>query len=418
MKRGFWNKKSNLIIISVTMIAVLLALLFFLLIPFSDINNIPSSVTTNHETIEHLNKEHPLGKLVSFKLKENDVVSADLSGKISSSTLSIKVFGLPIKKVDVTIDDNLYYAVGEPVGFSLITDGVIVIGSSKVFTKTGYVDTLNKCDIKPNDVILSLCGQKINKIADISRIINEEENKGKIAEVVYKRNGEVKSGAISPQYDINSKLYKLGLWVKDGASGVGTLTYVNKNSGKFGALGHAICNGSNKEPFKATGGDMYKCTVVGINKGHKGKPGEIKGLFVQGKNILGEVDKNTNCGVFGTVNKGAIKLDEKKVYEAGGRLSARTGKAKIISNVDGLGAKEYDIEIIKTNYQNSSCEKSMVIKVVDKELLKKTGGIIQGMSGSPIIQNGKIIGAVTHVFVSDPTKGFGIYLDWMINSGN
>ena len=416
MKRGFWNKKSSLLIFSAINIVVLLILLFFMCVPFSEIKNIPTNITTSHKTIEHLNKEHPLGKLVSFKLNENDIISTDISGNINSSTLSIKVLGLPVKKVDVTIDDNLYYAIGEPVGFSLITDGVIVIGSSKVYTQNGYVDTLNKCDIKEDDVILSICGQKINKIADISRIINSEENKGKIAEILYKRNGELKTGMIYPQLDVNSKLYKLGLWVKDGASGVGTLTYVNKNSGKFGALGHAICNGSTKEPFKASGGDMYKCTVVGINKGHKGKPGEIKGLFVQGKNVLGEVSKNTNCGVFGTVNSGTIKLDDKKVFEAGGRLSARTGKAKIISNVDGLGAKEYDIEIIKTNYQNFSCEKSMVIKVTDKELLKKTGGIIQGMSGSPIIQNGKIIGAVTHVFVSDPTKGFGIYLDWMINA--
>lgn len=416
MKKGFWQKKSSFVILGLINIALILALLFFTFIPFSDIDQLPDKITTNYETIEHLNSSHPLGKLVSFKLNENDVINTDTSKGQGSSTLSVKVLGLPIKKVDVVIDDNLYYAVGDPVGFSLITDGVIVIGSSKVFTKDGYVDTLKDCDIKPDDIIISLCGQKICKIADISRIINAEENKGKIAEVVYKRNGEIKSAALTPQFDTNTNMYKLGLWVKDGASGVGTLTYVNKNSGKFGALGHAICNGTTKEPFKASGGDMYKCTVVGINKGHKGKPGEIKGLFVQGKNILGEVDKNTNCGVFGTVNKNAIRLDNNKIYEAGGRLSARTGKAKIISNVDGLGAREYDIEIVKTNYQNSSCEKSMVIKVVDKELLKKTGGIIQGMSGSPIIQNGKIIGAVTHVFVSDPTKGFGIYLDWMIKA--
>ncbi len=416
MKSGFWRKKSNLIIFSIINIVVLLIVLFFLSIPFTEINNIPLNITTNKNTISQLNKSHPLGKLVSFKLSENDVINTDSSGKPSSSTLSIRVLGVPVKKVDVTIDDNLYYALGEPVGFSLVTDGVIVIGSSKVLTKGGYEDTLLNCDIKPDDVIVSLCGEKINKIADISRIINSEANKGKPAQVVYKRNNQLKSGVINPKYDENSKLYKLGLWVKDGASGVGTLTYVNKNSGKFGALGHAICNSNTKEPFRAIGGDMYKCTVVGINKGYKGKPGEIKGLFIQGKNILGEVEKNTNCGVFGTINKNSIKFSD-KVYEAGGRLSARTGKAKIISNVDGLGAKEYDIEIIKTNYQNSSCEKSMVIKVVDKELLKKTGGIIQGMSGSPIIQNGKIIGAVTHVFVSDPTKGFGIYLDWMINAG-
>ncbi len=418
MQKRFFQNKKLIATMAIINLLIILTAFFFIVIPFSDIGNIPPVITTNHETIAKLNKNHPLGKLVTFDFVEDEVINTSTQGLKNNSTLSIKVMGLPIKKVDVNVDDNIYYAVGEPVGFSLVTEGVIVIGSSKVFTQNGYVDTLDNCDIKPDDIILSLCGQKITKIADISRIINADENRGKLAEVVYKRNAEIKNGVIKPQYDINSKMYKLGLWVKDGASGVGTLTYINKNSGQFGALGHAICSNNTKEPFKAIGGDMYKCTVVGVNKGYRGKPGEIKGLFIQGKNVLGEVQKNTNCGVFGVVNKGSIKLDDNRLYEAGGRLSARTGKAKIISDVDGLGAKEYDIEIIKTNYQNSSCEKSMVIKVTDKELIKKTGGIIQGMSGSPIIQNGKIIGAVTHVFVSDPTKGFGIYLDWMINNAN
>ena len=158
---------------------------------------------------------------------------------------------------------------------------------------------------------------------------------------------------------------------------------------------------------------MYKCSILGLKKGTKGRAGELKGLFIQNKNNkLGEVDKNSDCGVFGNVT---TNFSNREKMLAGGRLYAKPGKAFIRTSIDNGEMKDYEVEIIKTNYQSSSNEKSMVIRVTDKELLKKTGGIIQGMSGSPIIQNNRVIGAITHVFINDPTKGFGIYLDWMIN---
>ncbi|MBQ7307293.1 MAG: hypothetical protein IJW82_02090 [Clostridia bacterium] len=159
---------------------------------------------------------------------------------------------------------------------------------------------------------------------------------------------------------------------------------------------------------------MYNCNVIGVTKGYKGNPGELKGLFFQGKDSQGIIDKNMEYGVYGQINDDSI-LKNSEELKVGGRFVARPGKAKIRACIDGTESKDYDVEIIKTNYQSASNDKSMVIKVTDKELLRKTGGIVQGMSGSPIIQNNKVIGAITHVFVNDPTKGFGIYLDWMLN---
>ncbi|MBO7508356.1 MAG: SpoIVB peptidase, partial [Clostridia bacterium] len=176
-------------------------------------------------------------------------------------------------------------------------------------------------------------------------------------------------------------------------------------------------DGDNKTVYNINSGDIYPCSVLGIKKGSKGHAGELKGMFMQGKNNkLGFVDKNLESGVFGTISENSKILGKKETLLAGGRMFAKPGKAFVRTSIDDNLQKDYEIEIIKTNYQSSSNEKSMVIRVVDKELLQKTGGIVQGMSGSPIIQNGRIIGAITHVFVNDSTKGFGIYLDWMINN--
>ena len=212
---------------------------------------------------------------------------------------------------------------------------------------------------------------------------------------------------------MDSGKYKLGLWVKNEASGVGTLTYVEHETDKFGALGHPITDFETGAVVPAKSGKVFNCSVVGLSKGEKGTPGEMKGVFMQGKNSKGSIEKNTESGVFGKITDKSTLVDINKSAEVGGRLSVRPGKATLVSSITGV-CENYEIEIIKANYQPKSSDKSFVFRVVDERLLDLTGGIIQGMSGSPIMQNGKIIGAVTHVFVSDPTKGYGIYIDWML----
>ena len=383
-------------------------------IPFAEIKNLPDKITVSNQDLDTLTENQNFGFMIKSKLSGNLETS---DGGSSNIKLNIKLLNIiTLRQIDVDVKDISVWTGGDTVGFSLTSNGVIVVGSSSVATENGNVNTLNNADIKSGDVLLEIEGEKVNRVGDLSRIANKEENQGKTLTVKIRRNGKEQETKITPAKDTQTQKYKLGLWVKDDMSGVGTLTYVRQDNNRFGALGHAICDSESKEPFDVNGGDMYKCTVIGLNKATKGKPGEIKALFVQsGNNAIGSVDKNNKYGIFGTYNTTKIeKLRKKETIKVGGRWTAKPGKAKIRVNLDDE-IKDYDIEIIKTNYQSSSSDKSMVIRVLDKELLKKTGGIIQGMSGSPIIQNDRVVGAVTHVFVSDPTKGFGIYLDWMIN---
>ncbi len=383
-------------------------------IPFSVLNSLPNVLNVNLQTIETLNKEKYFGNYINATMEELREASVNSNGK--SSILKLKLFNLiTIKTIRANTENIKVYAGGIPVGFSLNSDGVIVMGSSFVLTSEGNINTLQNSTLKNGDVIKQIAGVEIKSVSDINNIINSEENKGKELKVVAKRKDKNIETKIKPALDLQSKTYKLGLWVKDDASGIGTLTYIREDNNRFGALGHAISDVDTKLPFDVDRGEMYHCTIIGLNKGTKGKPGEMKGLFLQGRNCLGIVDKNNSFGVFGCVNLNSDVFNKKELLEAGGRLTAKPGKAKIRVSLDGNTVKDYDIEIIKTHYQSNSNEKSMVIRVTDENLLKQTGGIIQGMSGSPIIQNNKVVGAITHVFVSDPTKGFGVYLDWMIN---
>lgn len=405
--------RKKLLNISTAIVVTMYVFVAFLcnIVPFSTIYNLDDNLVIASYEVEEFLQSKPFGNFINFTLHDEQ--------NCSSNTLKIDVnlfSKIKLKTLNVEVNDIEVFTGGNVVGFSLSSNGVIVIGSGKVETINGPVDCIEDSNIKVGDVIFEINEEKINKVSDLTNIVNKKQYEGKELKLKVKRKDKVFETTITPAKDIQSNQYKLGLWIKDDASGVGTLTYIRKDNYRFGALGHSISENGSKEPFSLSGGDMYTCNVIGVNKGAKGKPGEVKALFIQGKNSIGDVDKNTKYGVFGNYNQDKVSnLDEKKLMKVGGRFTAKPGKAKIRCALDGKETKDYDIEIIKTNYQNSSNEKSMVIRVIDKELISKTGGIIQGMSGSPILQNDKVIGAVTHVFVSDPTKGFAVYLDWMIN---
>lgn len=324
---------------------------------------------------------------------------------------------LSFKTSSVKAEENKYiYAGGNAVGVYLNTKGAMLMGSNSVITKEGLIDVLKDSDLQVGDLILSVNNEEICDIEDITDAINKEGYNGEEIEIEYQRKNKTHSTKIIPAKDVQSGKYKLGIWVKNDTTGIGTLTFVLPNN-RFGALGHKITDNS-KSNYAIQDGKIYSSNILSVQKGQKGRPGELKGLFLQGKNNEGSIDKNISTGVYGNLNENSELLESAKTrrYEIGGKNTARPGKAKILSCIDGKEVKEYDIEIIKANYQNTSKEKSMVVKITDKTLLEKTGGIVQGMSGSPIIQNGKLIGAITHVFINDPTKGYGIYLDWMINN--
>lgn len=380
--------------------------------PFFMIYNLAPTINASQTELKEFASNNALGHFVTVDIDDKIPTSTNSP---NNQTLTIKLFNIfTLKTIKVNTEDIDLYVGGDIVGFSLNGDGVIVISWSKVESENGNIDTIKNSDIKKGDIIKEIEDEPVRSVADICRIVNSNKDKQTL-NVLLERNHEQINTTISPAYDNNSKLYKLGLWVKDDASGIGTLTYIRADNNRFGALGHAICDSDTNTKFEINSGEMYNCSIIGLKKGVKGRAGELKGLFMQGKNNIGLVDKNTDCGVFGEANQDSTILKNKEILKAGGRLSAKPGKAYIRTAIDGKTIKNYEIEIVKTNYQSTKNEKSMVIKVTDKELIQKTGGIIQGMSGSPIIQNGKIIGAVTHVFVNDPSKGFGIYLDWMIN---
>ena len=208
--------------------------------------------------------------------------------------------------------------------------------------------------------------------------------------------------------------YKLGLWVRDSTAGIGTLTFYDEGTDTFGALGHPITDGDTNTTFTIKDGDLLSASILSVRKGEKGIPGELRGLFVNEKSSIGTIESNSSSGIFGNTNKPLVNPIFSEPMSVGFRNEVVEGPATIITTVDEEGPKEYDIEIVKLLQQDKCGPKSMIIRVTDEELLSKTGGIVQGMSGSPIIQNNKIVGAVTHVLINKPDIGYGIYIEWML----
>lgn len=298
------------------------------------------------------------------------------------------------------------YLGGYPLGFTINCAGVIVVANSNE----------NCTDIKEGDIITKIEDIEISTAEQILSVINSDAFAGKELELTINRKGQEVKAKLKPIYDEFSRMYKLGLWIRDNSAGVGTLTYIRQDNMRFGALGHPVCDIDTGACLPVKSGNIFKCNIVGYRKGEKGKAGELKGLFLRNGSILGALDQNNSYGVYGTFGNEALEAYKTDLVEVANRSEVKSGKATIRCTIDGTTPKDYEIEIVKTYFQDSKSNKSMFIRVTDKELLSKTGGIVQGMSGSPIIQNGKLVGAVTHVFVSDPTKGYGIYADWMIDN--
>ena len=392
------------------------SLIIFCVIALSEsweIFSLKDEMLVTYADIESVNKDKSFGNFVSASI--DDKVVQVGNERMTISKLIFKLFGfIPIRSIDVEISDGkLLYLGGTPVGFAIDIDGLLILGSSAVETGQGNIDVLEESGLKVGDIITEINGEKVDSLEDITNIIEDKSYTGEELKVNAIRKKERFETKLKPALDVGSGKYKLGLWVKNDAAGVGTLTYVQHETDKFGALGHPITDFETGAVVPARGGKVFNCGVVGLSKGEKGSPGEMKGVFMQGKNSKGTIEKNTECGVFGNITDKSTLIDINKSAEVGGRLSVRPGKATLVSSITGV-SENYEIEIIKANYQPKSGDKSFVFRVTDERLLELTGGIIQGMSGSPIMQNNRIIGAVTHVFVSDPTKGYGIYIDWML----
>ncbi|MEG1711278.1 MAG: SpoIVB peptidase S55 domain-containing protein, partial [Clostridia bacterium] len=287
---------------------------------------------------------------------------------------------------------------GTPIGISLDSKGVKVIGISEVLTIDGMRCPAVEGDIRIGDVIIKVDGKEINSVAILSKIT--AESKGAILSIEFLRSGKAMSAKLTAALDLSTKKYKLGIWAKEGSSGIGTLTFVREN-GQFGSLGHPIVNGETGEIYSISGGTIFDCEINGINKGSAGRAGELKGNFSE--KVMGKVFKNNKFGVYGKMYKENCKnLDKISIIKA---KDVKPGKAQIFTTINGKKPLLYDIEIIKAINQPIDNDKGIIIRITDSRLIEAAGGIVQGMSGSPIIQNNKLVGAVTHVFVNDCIKG-------------
>lgn len=392
-------------------VCIITLLILFLNIEIIKIHNLPNNLPISYSDIDEINGNKIFGRNITAKIEEKSILVGGEKNTIK--TLVFKLFGfLPIKTIEVNVgEEQEVFIGGAPIGFSIDIDGLIILGGNSVLTENGLINNFDNSGFKKGDIITAINDKKISSLKDLQDFLaNEYLEENLVLHII--RNGEVESVETKPIKDSEEKKYKLGLWVRNDAAGVGTLTYVECDTVKYGALGHPITDYETGAVVPARSGKIFSCSVVGLNKGEKGNPGEIKGVFMQGKNNKGTIEKNTTYGVFGKLVEQDI-IDKNKTADIGSRLTMKPGKATLISSISGVN-EEYDIEIIKANYQPKSSDKSFVFRVTDSRLLDLTGGIIQGMSGSPILQNGRVVGAVTHVFVSDPTKGYGVYVDWMI----
>ncbi len=316
-----------------------------------------------------------------------------------------------VKDVNVEIvERKLLIPSGKPFGIKMFTDGVVVVGMSNIYTKDGMVNPAKDAGLKTGDIITAINGQKILLNEQVEKVISNNGNKP--VHIDFIRNGEKNSLNISPALSHDDNSYKIGIWVRDSSAGIGTLTYINPDDNTFGGLGHGVCDIDTEQIMPLYSGEIADVVITGVKKGTAGSPGELKGMFLS-QNNCGNVKQNCETGVYGEISK---KFTQNSALPIAFNNEIHTGKAKILTTVSGSEPNEYDVIIEKVSNSNST--KNMIVKVTDPELLEKSGGIVQGMSGSPIIQDGKLIGAVTHVFVNDPTRGYGIFIENMLNSQN
>lgn len=301
---------------------------------------------------------------------------------------------------------------GRSIGVRMDVKGVLVVGLEEIKTTDGK--TVNPgliSGLEIGDTILEINGKKVDQAKEVQDRINELQG---TVELKVKRRDRILTLELTPVISASDGLYKLGLWIKDRTAGIGTLTFYDPDSGIFGALGHGITDAETGTVLKVKSGELLDSKVESVKEGKAGTPGEIRGIFYEAESPLGRLKSNTKYGIFGSAYEDISCPLYEKPLVAATRDQIKEGPAFILTTIEGDTVEKFEIEIEKLTPQSTPDTKSMILRVTDERLLKRTGGIVQGMSGSPIIQGGRIVGAVTHVFVNRPDKGYGVYLDWML----
>lgn len=328
-----------------------------------------------------------------------------------SAKLVLRLLGLvPVKEVDVEVSsERRLIPGGKSVGIAIETDGLVVVGASDL-GRTASPARL--AGLRAGDVITHVNGEAVRTSEELAECLKA----GETAEMTILRDGEEKNVSLTPTADSRDGQARIGAWVRSGTAGVGTLTFVDPESGEFGALGHAISDVDTGITLPVAEGGLYESRIVQINRGEKGAPGEIVGDFFDEEQEIGEVTRNGENGVYGTNYSGDTdELLYADGLPVGNRSEMHTGSAQILTTLDDE-VQSFDCEIEHVDFGSTDGLRSIVVHITDPDLIERTGGIVQGMSGSPIIQDGKLVGAVTHVFVNDPTRGYGIFIENMLEA--
>ena len=396
-------------------IVKMLLLVFFLIIIYIytlSVEKIPEEIVAfEGENIE-------LRTLLGIEItKNNDEVIETVSSEgeqLGKTNLNVNLFNLiKLKEIDLNvIPKTTVIPIGNIAGVKLYTNGVLVVGMSEIEGEDNKkYKPYENSGIEEGDRIIKINNTQINSTDELIETVNM--SKGEKVKIEYVHKQETKECSILPVKQSDNE-YKLGLWVRDSAAGVGTVSFYEPSTKTFGALGHGISDIDTGELINIASGEFVTTRILNIAKGEKGEPGKIQGT-IENQETIGLISKNTKFGVYGTVdNISSLNIDTSKEMEVATRNEIEKGKAKILCSLDNSKPQEYEIEIEEIYKDNNYDNKSMRIKVTDEKLLEKTGGIIQGMSGSPIIQNGKFIGAVTHVLVDNPEEGYGVFADIML----
>ena len=335
---------------------------------------------------------------------ERVTISAEAGGQTS---VTFSLLGLiPVHETRVNVvEERTLIPGGQAVGVALKTRGVLVVS-----------DAAKGRALRAGDVILSADGKNVESTKALSEQVGTAQKDTVRLEVL--RGGQTITVDAQAEPDPSDGRRKLGVWVRDSTAGVGTLTYIDPANQAYGALGHAIVDADTGRLLAAREGAILHASIVGVTKGQSGKAGELKGNFLKAGEQIGSLMENCEYGIYGVLDDMPENLLYPQGLRAGARSAVHTGAASIIATVDADGPQEYGVEIVRCFAQSEPSQKGMILRVTDERLLEKTGGIVQGMSGSPILQDGRIIGAVTHVYLSDATQGYGMYIEWMLEKSD
>lgn len=398
--------------------------------PFRQVNSVPNELRMLEGSSEHVQLSMPvMGTLINSNpeiLHVNGTkareVMVDLRQPLSveprkagEAHLQVKWGNIPIKHVKVNVlPDVRVYPGGQSIGVKLRTAGVLVVGHHLVDSGKEKVSPGEKADLHVGDMIIKMNDLYVNDMNDVKKLVNEAGEKGQPIQMLVVRGNEKLTKTLTPVKDAKDNEYRIGVYIRDSAAGVGTLTFYEPKSRIYGALGHVISDIDTGQAIVVGDGQIVQASVTSIQKGESGNPGEKFARFYKENETMGTIVRNTPFGIFGKMKNMPKQNLYPKPIPIALAEQVEEGPAKILTVVDGQKVEQFDVEIVNVVKQHYPATKGMIVKITDKRLLEKTGGIVQGMSGSPIIQNGKLVGAITHVFVNDPTSGYGCFVEWML----